>query len=206
MTLDQIGIQFKSDKTSQHHNYLVHYERHFEHLKNQPFTLVELGYGGYEYKDRGGSGARTWLYYFGKANVISIDLYKKTNLPDSPRFTFYQASQDDELLASIITKHDPDVFIDDASHVCDLTIKSFEIVFPLLKSGAWYVIEDIEGSFWNTWSKGTIDYTDFTFPSPVNLGRKLINDVNKKYIPDYKADYPIESIHFYSNLIFIKKA
>jgi hypothetical protein len=67
------------------------------------------------------------------------------------------------------------------------------------------VIEDVEGCFFDGWSKGTQDYNDFSFPHPVNLGRRLINDVNFKHIPGFQAAYPVESLHFYQNIIFIKK-
>jgi len=40
--------------------------------------------------------------------------------------------------------HGPfDIIIDDASHISPLSIRSFEILFKLLKRGGIYVIEDL---------------------------------------------------------------
>jgi hypothetical protein len=208
MTLDQIALKYGTDKSSKHHNYCGYYDNHFSSLRDNRITILEIGYGGYEYPDRGGEGARTWHEYFALGNIVSIDLHQKTNLLNSSRYRFYKGSQDDEaFLNEVISEIGaPDIIIDDGSHQCPHMIKSFEVLFPLLKSGGWYVLEDIEGSFWNSWSKGTQDYNDFYFPSPVNLGRKLINEVNKKHIIGFESQYPIESIHFYTNIIFIKKA
>lgn len=208
MTLDQLAIKHGTDKSSKHHNYCDSYEQHLSHLRDQRIILLEIGYGGYQYPDRGGEGARMWHEYFALGNINSIDLHRKTNLLNSTRYRFFQGSQDDEqFLTNVIEQIGiPDIIIDDGSHQCPHMIKSFEVLFPLLKSNGWYVLEDIEGSFWDTWSKGATDYNNFYFPSPVNLGRKLINEVNKKHIPNFHSQYPIESIHFYNNIIFIKKA
>jgi hypothetical protein len=206
MTLDKIAIKHQTDKASTHHGYTKYYQKHFEELRNEPITLVEIGYGGYNYSDRGGAGARMWLEYFSEAKIISVDLYWKDNTPKDNRYLFIQKSQDEENLKDdVLCYGQPSIIIDDASHICDLTLKTFDILFPVLKSGGWYVIEDVEGSFFDGWSKGTLNYNDFDFPHPVNLGRRLINDVNAKYIPNYTPTYQIEEIHFYQNIIFIKK-
>jgi hypothetical protein len=207
MTLDQLAIKHDTDKSSKHHGYTKYYERHFEPVRHEPVSVMEVGYGGYNFPDRGGGGARMWLDYFTSAKIISVDLYKKTNLPINDRYFFYKLSQDDrEGLTGVSQIFGGfDIVIDDASHICNLTLSTFDILFPLVKLGGWYVIEDIEGSFFEGWSKGTLDHNDFQFPSPVNLGRRLINDVNCKYMPNYTPTHQIEEIHFYSNIIFIKK-
>jgi hypothetical protein len=204
--LDLIGRQTGTDKSSLHHNYLHYYEQHLTEYRHEEITFIEAGIGGYQYKDRGGQSLRMWREWFTKAKVVGFDLYDKSGL-NIPGTAIYQGSQDDApFLTRLIEKVGaPTIFIDDASHICDLTVKTFEIVFPLLQPGGWYDLEDVEGTYWDTWSKGTQDYNDFSFPHPVNLGRRLINDVNVKHIPGFQAAYPIESLHFYQNIIFIKK-
>ena len=205
MTLDEIGLKTRTDKSSCHHNYCEIYERYFATHRNEKITLVELGYGGYEFSDKGGEGARMWLEYFPNANIISIDLFNKTNRPLNTRFTFLQYSQDNYDLIDTLYRFKPHIIIDDASHVCGLTLRSFYNLYQTLNPGGWYVMEDIEGSFWDTWSRGTKDYNDFLFPHPVNLGRQLINDVNAKYIPGYKKQWDVSEIHFHQNIILIRK-
>jgi hypothetical protein len=66
--------------------------------------------------------------------------------------TYYGASQDDSILLENIVKDDLDgeldLVVDDASHSYELTKKSFMVLFPLMKAGGTYLIED-----W-AWSHG----------------------------------------------------
>lgn len=207
MTLDEIAIKTGTDKSSKHHNYCHTYESYFAPLRNKQFTFIEAGIGGYEYKDRGGQSLLMWQQFFPHANIVGIDLYDKSGI-NAGRAKIYKGSQDNaEFLKSVIEKEgSPLIFIDDASHINDLCLKTFEIVFPLLPPQAIYVVEDIETSFSSAdWCRGTDDYNDFQFPSSVNLGRKLINDVNAKFIGNYTTQHQIESIHFHQNLLIIKK-
>jgi hypothetical protein len=199
--LDLIGIKHNCDKNSKHHDYLKVYEKYFEPVKNDNIVLVELGYGGYEYPDRGGAGAKTWLEYFTQAGIISVDLHKKTNIPTDNRFIFYQGSQDDEdLLSSIVTTYLPNIVIDDASHINSLTIKTFEIIFPLLKSGSLYVVEDCHTSYWEQNYGGSLSPVAVT---SMNYFKRLTDFIN--YETNGFGDMGIEWIHFYKQLIFIKK-
>ncbi len=58
----------------------------------------------------------------------------------------YETSQDDKGFLEDLVKTQfsgkLDMVVDDASHTYELTRKSFEILFPLLKPGGIYVIED----------------------------------------------------------------
>ena len=41
-----------------------------------------------------------------------------------------------------------DLIIDDGSHVNAHVITTFEVLFPLLKTGGLYVVEDTQTSYW----------------------------------------------------------
>jgi len=152
-TLDQLAIYYGSDKSSQHHNYCKHYESHFSTMRSTPVKLLELGIGGYEFKDRGGAGLRMWQSYFTNkhSRFYSVDLYDKSGLDFlDTRTKIFMGSQNDgdfllELMKEINT---PDIIIDDVSHVNPLTIRTFEILYPLLKDGGIYVVEDAHTSYW----------------------------------------------------------
>ncbi|MGC3976971.1 MAG: hypothetical protein QM751_01255 [Paludibacteraceae bacterium] len=101
----------------------------------------------------------------------------------------------------------PDIIIDDGSHYCEHIIKTFNVLFPYLKNGGIYVIEDTQTSYREN-SGGSSDLkADFT---SINYFKKLIDGINymeytdENYIPTY-FDLNITSIHFYHNLIFIFK-
>lgn len=208
MTLDSLAIKYGSDKSSLHHNYCPVYEHYFAPLKDQPIFLVELGIGGYHYPDRGGASLKMWYDYFPHAKIVGVDIYKKTGL-DNDRIKTFTCSQHNEYaLPVLLTTNNPDIIIDDASHINPLTIRSFEILFPLLKPGGIYVIEDIESSWCGAdgWAQGCADYKNYDHPSTINFFRQLTDEINGQYIPHYeKRGYDIESIHFHKNLIIVKK-
>jgi 8-demethyl-8-alpha-L-rhamnosyltetracenomycin-C 2'-O-methyltransferase len=209
-TLDQLAILHGTDKSSKHHNYCVIYEKFFEPLRDKDILLFEAGSGGYHYPGRGFEGARTWRQYFSLATIVSTDIHPKTNIPDG--VLFEQGSQDDlEFWQRLVdTYGQPNVFIDDASHINPLTIDTFRIMFPMLKSGGTYVVEDLESSFWGVASDGTdfkgcSDHTNLHTYTTMNFLRRLINDVNAKHIKSLTEKYEINSIHFYENIAFIQK-
>lgn len=205
--LSRLAIKYGSDKHG-HHYYCDHYERHLGKFKNEPVVMYELGIGGYHYPDRGGAGLKMFADYFThkRREIIGIDIHDKVGL-NSNHIRTYKGSQDDsDLMERIITVHGlPDIVIDDASHMNHLTIRSFELLFPRLHSGGVYCVEDIESSWWEEHGfDGCRDMNNLEKATTINYFRKLLNDVNSKY-NNHPNPFDIESIHFYSNLIFIHK-
>lgn len=73
-----------------------------------------------------------------QASIVGVDVLPR---PEGIEFAeYHQMSQDDPALANLVK--DADVFIDDASHDPVLTRKTFAIVWPALKPGALYYLED----------------------------------------------------------------
>jgi demethylmacrocin O-methyltransferase len=173
ITLDQIGIENGTDKASvftrtyaKPHDYLRHMEKFFEPMRNEPIRLVEIGVGG-------GESIRTWLYYFLCAEVIGIDNVSVTNEWNLPR-KFGEFGKDytnDDLAAKYYSRYafhaadqtDPvfwacfaadygktiDIAIDDGSHEPKAVQTSFEGLWPLVKPGGLYCIEDLACGFTN---------------------------------------------------------
>lgn len=201
MTLDQFGLLHRTDKSSKHHNYLHIYEKYFSEYKDKVFTLLEIGYGGYQFTDRGGESANMWLEYFSRASILTTDKFSKTNLPNNERFNFVQCEQDNEfLLPILIEKYKPTIVIDDASHINPLTIRTFEIIYPKLSAGSIYVIEDTHTSYWDAIATDGTDFKGSTDPKAftvMNYFKSLADDIH--------TNDEIQSIHFYKGLIFVFK-
>jgi hypothetical protein len=208
MTLDQIALEAKTDKASDGHYYTRVYEKYLEPLRQSPLLIFEVGIGGYQFPDRGGQSLRMWERYFPNAKIVGIDVYQKDGM-GSDRVHIEKGSQDDpDFLASLVNKYgSPDLIIDDASHVNSLTIRTFEILFPMLKDGGLYFCEDVHTSFWMQ------DYGGDPDPAVRNttlaffqlLTAQLSQDT---LLPEYRremlAGY-LEFIHFYRNLVIVKK-
>lgn len=205
--MDELALQAKTDKASNGHNYTRVYEQYFERHRFDALLIFELGIGGYQYPDRGGESLKLWHGYFPNARIVGIDYYPKEGL-ERERVTIVHGSQDDpELMARLVAEHgQPDVIIDDASHDCPLTIRSFEILFPHLKPGGLYLCEDVHTSFWNDYH-GDPDPNSQTMTTIAffkNLTPQLSQDSMQ---PEFRNSYAgyLEFIHFYRNLVIVKK-
>lgn len=201
--LSALAEKYKTDKGLWHHGYTPHYHRHLQHLRQTAECVLELGIGGYEYPDRGGESLRMWADYFNAAEIHGVDIHDKSGIKKGARITTHVGSQDDvEFLNSLIqTIGNPDVIIDDASHVNTLSIRSFQILFPLLKPGGIYICEDVETSYWPEHGYGgSRDVSSLNAETAVNYFMRLVHKINLK-----ECEWPIKSIHFYPGTVIIEK-
>lgn len=205
--LDRLFIKYGTDKSSKHHNYSPHYESHFKELKSKKMKMLILGVGGYEFPDRGGGDLKAFSDYFPNSKIYGLDMYDKSGIKLPARTKIFQGSQADGDFLTEIMKDVGilDVIIDDASHMNSLTIQSFRHLFPWLRSGGIYVMEDVESSWWEKNWDGKSDFKDFNSETSINFCRWLTNNVNAKHVPDFKDNYGIDSIHFYENMVVIIK-
>ncbi|MFK7058789.1 CmcI family methyltransferase [Flavobacterium oreochromis] len=95
---------------------------------------------------------------FSVCKNFSIDIYDKFKLQEN-RIKIYKGSQVDENLLKGICKEvgEFDLIIDDGSHINDHVIKTFEYLFPRLKKGGYYVIEDTQTSYWKEYGGSSVD-------------------------------------------------
>lgn len=214
--MDELTIladKYKTDKGSTHHNYTPIYHEYLKNYRSQPFTMLELGFGGYHHKDSGGESAKMWAEYFPHAHIIVTDIYDKdlTGFPSMVKF--HKVSQNDEPGLKEILRVPPLVIIDDASHNSVLTCESFNILFPLLKSGGIYIVEDTETSYWdNDEFKGSTTILDLHKKSTMNSFKLIPDIINAANIPSLipNLSFPdwmkeIKAIHFYQQFIVILK-
>ena len=195
-TLSELALKHGTDKGPQHHNYTAVYEKYLEPLRNTKQCLLELGVGGYHYPDRGGESLRMWVEYAPEWKITGTDLYDKSF--KVPGAVIMQIAQDDKLLL-LKSIGFPTLIIDDASHINPLTIRSFEILWPLLQPGGLYIIEDTETSYWGVASDGT-DYG-----SNLEGVGGIVEYMQHKVLCVDHNKQAIEYIHFYKGLIIIKK-
>jgi len=206
-SLDNLALKYGTDKSSTYHDYCKTYELYLEPLRNNKISLVEIGVGGYHYADRGGESLRMWYDYFVQGKIIGIDLYDKINIVND-RTEFWQGSQADEnLFASILEREkgsDKRIIIDDASHNNSLTIKTFEMIFPLLQSGDIYFIEDVHTSYFeDTEYEGSKDLSANT---SMHYFQQLTHQLNYEHLKtEDVVNNKFEFIHFYKELIIVKK-
>lgn len=211
-TLDQIMLGYRSDKASLYHNYTPVYQSYFEPFRNNKFVFLELGLGDKKSLNREGEDLLAFQEYFPNAWIVGID-NDVNKLYSDKRIRTYCCDQTDADKLKEIIKNEgsPFVILDDCSHFKGLTIKSFEILFPMLKSGGLYCIEDVVApAYWPDWGgcetifdSGFMNYF-FQLCHFVNLKRQeTFNPPCNLKIPNWIKE--IDSIHFHHSQIIIRK-
>jgi len=207
-SLKNLARVYKSDKWDRHY-YAKHYQANFRRFKFKKIKLFEIGVGGYHYPDRGGNSLRMWKRYFPFGRIFSLDIYDKSYVEES-RIKIFQGSQVDEVVLNKIIDQigEPDIIIDDGSHINEHVIKTFQFLFPKLKDGGIYAVEDCQTSYWPDYGGDSDSLNNQA--TMMNYFKNLADCINheeflrKDYVPSY-FDQHILSIQFFHNLIFVFK-
>ncbi len=187
----------------------VLYDRFFRPLRWRRINLLEIGVGGYD-DQSGGKSLRLWRAFFPRAQIAAIDIYDKTGL-SAGRVQVYQCSQIDKAGLDRIARiyGGFDIIIDDGSHINEHQIRSFELLFPHLRSGGLYVVEDTQTSYWEGFGGGPVGSPAHA-RSCVTWFKGLVDGLNHAEFPDagYRAtryDREIVAATFAHNLIVVEK-
>jgi hypothetical protein len=154
MTLEEIGAKYDTDKLP--HSYLRHYAARFGGLRREPITLLEIGTWQ-------GAGVRTFREFFDHpdAKIVGID-HKPEWLPGpDDRIIIEIGKQEDVAFQDDFgQRHGPfDVVIDDGGHQPHQHLASLEALWPHVKPGGWYVIEDLHSIFNPCWNPTLQEWT-----------------------------------------------
>jgi 23S rRNA U2552 (ribose-2'-O)-methylase RlmE/FtsJ len=195
--------------------------------KNKPITIMEIGV------DRGGS-LEIWKKYLPEGSKIhGVDINPKCQeIQFSENIYFHLGSAADRrFMEKTFADTEFDIILDDGSHQCSDVIETFEIMFPKIKNGGIYIVEDLCASYWLKYGggyrkKGTsIEYfknliealnSDYLRKFGLlhrivknfsrNLAKKISNvNVSKKYFQNINYHETIESVTFYNGICAIKK-
>lgn len=201
-SLDQIAIEHGTDKATSHpivgdgkgHGYTPVYDGLFVWFRQMPIRFLEIGVGS-------GESIRTWLDYFPKACIFGVDIVHDTNdwnseskSPD-PRYTFMSGDQSSEDFWKAFTKahgSDWDVVMDDGAHVSQHIITTFNQLWPQVKPGGCYCIEDLHCAYYpEFWRDGWQNHMDFV--------KDMLDAINR-------SQRNMVSLHFSRQLAIIQKS
>jgi len=170
------------------------YQRHFNNLT--PKTLLEIGVAE-------GDSLRAWKEIFPDTQIFGIDNKEmhKRNSPDLDVFVGDQRSTIflDEVIKDIGI---PDIIIDDGGHTRTCQVKSIKHLFPLLKKGGVYVIEDIGTSYFTDYNDDELSIIEYikSLIDPTNFdGLRRFGDRS------WKPHYAAYSITFEYNICILRK-
>jgi len=235
--LTELGKKYGTDKAGPRHNYTeaVYYAL-LKGMKHQNINLLELGVG-----DTGAS-VKMWREFFPNANIILFDPFfiiheavtvtaKELEELGVIVHKGNQLSRED-LLKMVLSENEKfDVIIDDASHLSDGMQVSLATLFPYLKDGGFYIIEDLSTARSrdsrlddvNAWLNGPdvelaqdkkIYHRQEThvldslaaFRTSQAWTAELLSDEEKKYLAENILDYKVfRDYNGQENLVVIKK-
>jgi hypothetical protein len=141
-SLDSLGRKYETDKASGVHDYLSLYEPLLQGVRHERVRVLEVGI-------LGGASLRMWAEYFPNGTIIGADIHPGVKSFKGDRIVTEIVDQSNlEDLGRLCARHGPfDVVIDDGSHMWEHQITSFKTIFPFVRPGGLYIIEDLHTNF-----------------------------------------------------------
>ena len=202
-------------------HFLEAYELHLSSYRGKQPSVLEIGCG---YPPSGnvqgmGGSLRLWREWFGHGTrICGVDIIEECKQYEDPSnsISVEIGSQDDtSFLEKIVEQHGPfDIIIDDGSHIDVHIKKSFECLFPYLRNGGTYVVEDINDHVKSGNSFKSPDrFISLALDMAARLQKytEMVTAQHNAGLLDYQPellsvnDCLIDSISFYRDLIIIKK-
>jgi cephalosporin hydroxylase len=182
-------------------HYFDIYHRHFERFRGKPITVVEFGVS------QGGS-LQMWRSYFGrKARIYGVDIDPRcADLGGRRTKVFIGDQADREFLRSIAAEVGPiDVLIDDGGHRMRQQIATFEELYPHVKEGGVFLVEDMHTSYWKGFGGGYRRPGTF-----MEYAKGLTDQLNAWHSREdgFEVDEftrTTKSMHFYDSIVVFEK-
>ncbi len=206
MTLQEIGSRHGTDKatiTDNEFTYLEIYETYLAPPRAQAKAVLEFGV-------LWGKSLLTWAEYFPQAKIIGVDA--DPACPDRvkhDRIEVITGNQTDkQLIEERLLPQGPfDLVVDDASHVPDDQVATFQLLWPAVARGGFYVVEDLgQGRFLSAEKYFGWPGTKYTSPSRLTPHREVFDFMLQrlmKEIDGRKGD--LRALHYHSRICFFQK-
>jgi hypothetical protein len=190
----KIGLKYGTDKVSSHRYHEV-YPEIFEKLSGKVINLFEIGIDE-------GKSLKLWKEFEPNSNIFGMDIDFEIMNDDVKIFKGDQSNIED--LNRIIQQiPECNIIIDDGCHIPNVQIKTFNHLFKnLLSDGGFYVIEDIECSYWDPLD--SLYGYEIGYLNLIDYFVRYNHQVNSKYNSE-PNDLNIKKITYFPNCIIIEK-
>lgn len=152
LTLREVFAAHQGRLIDKWSHYFPIYEHHLAKFVGRPVRMLEIGVG------HGGS-LQMWKAYFGPtAELIGLDIDPQCEEYDEEQIQIWQGDQskltDSAKLDNIMHEfNNLDIVIDDGSHKASDQSHSLRLLWPRLKSGGIYIIEDCHQGYPPIWQQ-----------------------------------------------------
>lgn len=200
-----LGKYFYNNKGKLIHKWIHYfdiYDRHFSQYRGKNITILEFGVF------QGGS-LEMWRKYFGKkARIIGVDVNPKCKTLEGKNIEIYIGDQEDRKFLQQLMKKigKVDVVIEDGGHTMKQQIATFEEVYPHVRNGGVFLIEDLHTSYWEEYGGGYKKRTTF-----IEYAKNIIDDINAWHSRDRvkhsinNNTLSIKGMHVYDSIIVFDK-
>jgi len=205
MARNQLEKYFYKNNKKLIHKWLHYfniYDLHFSKYRKKSVTILEFGVF------QGGS-LQMWRDYFGKkARIIGVDINPKCKTLEEKGIEIYIGDQEDRKFLNNLMKKigKVDIVIEDGGHTMQQQINTFEEVFPYVKDGGTFLIEDLHTSYWKEYGGGYRKAGSF-----VEYSKNIIDDINAYHSREPKKlsinsnTKTITGMHVYDSIIVFDK-
>jgi hypothetical protein len=131
--LTEMSWSYRTDKGADHHGYTRFYDGAFAELRHRPVTVLEVGVAT-------GGSLMLWAEYFDHpaAHILGID-----KNPVRRHFSGRVEVVREDVLTWDPEGREFDIVIDDGSHRYAEVRATFTKLWPLVRPGGLYVVEDV---------------------------------------------------------------
>ena len=206
MNLLEAAKQRKNGTLSKWKNYFQEYDTYLAEYRDRPIRIMEIGV-------QGGGSLSMWKEYFPNAKIVGVDIDDCSRFKTEDISIFQGDQADPTFLASIPGEFD--IIIDDGGHTMRQQQVSFRELFPRLKEGGMYVIEDLHTSYWPEFGgggcKSTMEFLKGLVDGIHDWARKshrasfFRGKLRHFHIAREPKESGIRSITFADSICFIKK-
>lgn len=218
-TLDELANKYNTDKGSlfdgsSRHGYASYYDTLLSKWRNEPIRMLEVGIK--MENTQGGHSVYMWREYFKKAKIYTFDIVNMSDHPcvvDSENVFFFQGDQskreDFQRMYTEFGSLPFDFILEDGSHTEEHQMISLGQLFRYVKSGGFYILEDISIPGHNVCCIRN-DKTHITISEFIETGNFLSNfvtDDEKEYLESNisKVDLYTDVQDAYMTAIIYKK-
>lgn len=190
-------------------HYFDVYHQYFNKFRGQEtVNILEIGV-------QNGGSLQMWREYFGVGakiwgvdvdpNCKAVQQYYKDKYGDE-NIQVIIGDQGDRSFLETLKKTLPplDIVIDDGGHYFHQQINSFEVLYPLVKPGGVYLVEDVHTSYWDNMGGGTRKPGTF-----IEYAKIKLDELNAWHAPDQPGLTDVTNttygISFYDSIVVFTK-
>lgn len=200
--LDAIARKYGTDKSTTGTRelsakaYTIAYDKYLEPVRHEPIVMLEIGIWK-------GASLRMWEEFLPNARLFAIDIDPACRVHETTRTKVFIGDQTDTVFLARVVENVGlpfDCIIDDGGHRMQHHQVSLRALWPHLKEGGWYAIEDLHTCFDPDFGGG-YQCEDSTVE---RILKPVLDNLNSRKVPPSFVPH-VAAMHVYPSISFLFK-